>query len=299
MPSGEIAALGAAFLWALATVVYGHFGKSLSPLILNLVKGIIAIAFITLTLALQTNLQPELPGTAVVWLLLSGAIGIGLGDTAYFTALNALGARQTLLMESLAPPLTALLALLFLQEQLSIIAWMGVFLTPLGVTWVISERVPAPNGIQIQPWRGVMWALLAELAQATGAVISRGALADTVVDPLWSGLLRIVAGVVVLIGLVLAPGWGQRQVGAQLQQLRSHRLLPWIALAAFLGTYLAIWLQQVSLKYAPAGIAQALLATSPLFVLPVAAMMGDRVSWRATLGVLVAIGGVWLLISSS
>ncbi|MEL6383063.1 MAG: DMT family transporter [Cyanobacteria bacterium J06626_18] len=295
MLGGQIAALGAAFLWSLSTVVYGRFGKSLSPLVLNLVKGIIAIAFITLTLVLQAKLRPELPGVAVVWLLLSGAIGIGLGDTAYFTALNALGARRTLLLESLAPPLTALLALLFLSEQLSAIAWMGIFLTPLGVTWVIAERVPAKDGTSPQLWRGVFWGLLAELAQATGAVISRGALADTVVDPLWSGLLRIAAGVVVLVVLVAVRG----PVVAQLQPLRSRQLLPWITLAAFLGTYLAIWLQQVSLKYAPAGIAQALLATSPLFVLPIAAMMGDRVSWRAILGVMVAIGGVWLLISSS
>lgn len=294
MLGGEIAALGAAFLWSLSTVVYGRFGKALSPLVLNLIKGIIAIAFIALTLVLQTNLKPELTSTAVVWLLLSGAIGIGLGDTAYFAALNALGARRTLLMESLAPPLTALLALLFLQEQLSAIAWMGIFLTPLGVTWVISERVPASEGVHLQPWRGVMWALLAELAQASGAVISRGALANTVVDPLWSGLLRIVAGVGVLVVLVALRG----PVGKQLAPLRSPQLLPWITLAAFLGTYLAIWLQQVSLKYAPAGIAQALLATSPLFILPIAATMGDRVSWRAVLGVLVAIGGIWLLISN-
>jgi drug/metabolite transporter (DMT)-like permease len=71
-----------------------------------------------------------------------------------------------------------------------------------------------------------------------------------------------------------------------------------VALAALLGTYLGIWLQQISFKYTPAGIAQALLATSPLFVLPLAAASGDRISWRAILGVLVAIGGIWLLISN-
>jgi len=72
-----------------------------------------------------------------------------------------------------------------------------------------------------------------------------------------------------------------------------------LVLAAFLGTYLAIWLQQVAFKFTPAGIAQALLATSPLFVLPIAVMLGDRVTGRAVLGVLVAIGGIWLLIGAS
>ncbi|MFN9174300.1 MAG: hypothetical protein ACK58N_07240 [Synechocystis sp.] len=35
------------------------------------------------------------------------------------------------------------------------------------------------------------------------------------------------------------------------------------------------------MKYAPAGIAQALLATSPLFILPIAAWSGEKLSFRA------------------
>ncbi|MFO7089320.1 EamA family transporter, partial [Arthrospira platensis PCC 7345] len=54
-------------------------------------------------------------------------------------------------------------------------------------------------------------------------------------------------------------------------------------------------LQQTALKFTAAGIAQTLTSTSPLFVLPIAIAMGDRVSWRAILGALVAIFGVAML----
>lgn len=120
---GETAALTAAALWAIATVLFGRLGKTLSPLVLNLVKGGIAIAFISLTLVLRSGTAPQLPGASVLWLVLSGAIGIGLGDTAYFSAVNHLGPRRALLMECLAPPLSAVLALVFLKETLSAIAW--------------------------------------------------------------------------------------------------------------------------------------------------------------------------------
>ena len=295
MLGGEIAALTAAFLWALSTVIFGRLGKSISPPVLNLAKGSIAIAFILLTLLLRPRLEAELPPTAVFWLLLSGAVGIGLGDTAYFNAINCLGARRALLMESLAPPLTALIALLFLGEQLSAIAWGGIFLTVFGVAWVIAERVPGGDPTSGSTRAGIIWGVLAAIGQASGAVMSRGALADSLVDSLWSGLLRIAAGGFVLVGLISWRG----QVGAQLQPLKSRQLLPYLVIAAFLGTYLAIWLQQISLKYTLAGIAQALLATSPLFVLPLAVALGDRVTGRAVLGVLVAIGGIWLLISTT
>lgn len=66
--------------------------------------------------------------------------------------------------------------------------------------------------------------------------------------------------------------------------------------AAFLGTYLAIYLQQTALKYSATGIAQALTSTSPLFVLPLAAALGDRVSLRAVGGAVVALVGVGLLV---
>ncbi len=295
MLSGELAALTAAFLWAVSTVLFGRLGRSLRPLPLNLAKGAIAILLVTLTLLLQSNFQPQLSATATFWLLLSGVVGIGLGDTAYFTALNQMGARRVLLMESLAPPLTALLALIFLGEQLSAIAWLGIGLTVLGVIGVISERVPGITGTPTHPWRGFLWGLLAALGQASGSVMSRGALVQTTIDPLWSSLLRITAGTLILLLLV----GGRRAITTQFQPLRSRRVLGGVLLAAIMGTYLGIWLQQVSFKYTPAGIAQSLLATSPLFVIPIAVLLGECVTWRAIGGVVVAIGGVWLLINGT
>jgi len=48
------------------------------------------------------------------------------------------------------------------------------------------------------------------------------------------------------------------------------KLLGGIFVTTFGGTYLGIWLQQTSLKFAPADIAQTLLATSLIFIIPIA-----------------------------
>jgi drug/metabolite transporter (DMT)-like permease len=289
---GELAALGAAFLWALSAVVYAHLGQKIPPIALNLSKGVIAIVLIAFTLIVQGNYLPTgMNAVAMGLLLLSGILGIGLGDTFYFEALNHLGARRTLLMEALAPPLAALIALIFLQEALSLGAWTGIFLTVLGVTWVISERVPGTEGQAVNLLRGTSFALLSALGQASGAVLSRAALADTTIDPLWSTFLRIIAGVLVL--LLWMPL--KQPLRVEFQRLQSKRLLGIIALTAFFSTYLGIWLQQTAFKYTATGIAQALLATSPLFVLPIAIVMGEKVSPRAFLGALVALGGIGLL----
>lgn len=292
---GELAALSAALAWAIASVLYTRLGKQLAPLGLNLAKNGIAIAFVAIILLMQGEKALGLNGTTLSLLLLSGVIGIGFGDTVFFETLNCIGVRRALLMESLAPPLTAILAVLFLDEQLSVQSWLGILLTIGGVVWVVVERVPDSLEGHMRPLRGVGFGLLAAIAQASGSVLSRAALADTSVSPLWSSLIRLTAGTVILVVWTATkpPAW------REFKPLQSAQFVLVLMGASFIGTFLATWLQQTALKYTAAGIAQSLTATSPLFVIPIALWLGERVSVRATLGVIVALSGIWLLFASA
>lgn len=287
---GEIAALSTACLWAISSVVYTYMGRSIPPLFLNLSRGIIAIAFIIPTLILQGDLLPERNLKAIALLALSGGVDHGLGDTFFFESLNSIGARQTILLRSLAPPLAALFALIFLAEQLTIKNWLGIILTVFGVSWVISEGVPGSTKTK-HLWRGIMCGFLAALGEASGAVLSRAALSQTDISPLWSTLLRLVASILVV--LLILPAQRQGEHGIKVRLDKS--LIGIILLTAFLSTFIGIWLQQIAFKYTEVGIAQALLATSPVFVLPIAILTGERVSLRAFLGVMAAIAGIVIL----
>ena len=291
---GELAALSAAFLWAASSTVYSLLGQRIRPLQLNLYKGLVAIALIGITLIIKA--QPlTLEWGSLRLLLLSGAAGIGLGDTAYFAALNHLGARRTLLMETLVPPMAALLALLFLGEQLSIAAWCGVFVTILGVIWVITERTDSTAVGGTSFVRGIGWAMLAAIAQAGGAVLSRSAFLQSTISPLWSTSVRLSAGTLVVLLLMLVR---RQSSSSEIKIVWSVKLIGVIIITAFGSAYLGIWLQQTALKFTLTGVAQTLLATSPLFVLPIAAGMGDKISPRAIFGVLVAIAGIGILFSN-
>lgn len=287
---GELAALSAALLWAIASSVYAGLGKRMPALWLNLVKSSLAIGFILLTFGLRREQLPGWELESFGLLALSGAIGIGFGDSVFFESLICLGARRALLLEAISPPLSAVLAMLTMQEQLPILAWLGILLTVAGVAWVIVERTSAEFQ-QVQLRRGVVLGLLAALAQASGAVLSRSALAESAVSPLWSSLVRLAAGVLVLLVWVggRSPRW------QALEPLRSRKFVLVLVFAAFAGTYLGIWLQQTALKYTETGIAQALIATSPLFVIPIAIVTGEAVSLRAILGAGVASVGIWIL----
>lgn len=289
---GELAALLAACLWAVSSTVYARIGQRIPPLELNLIKGTIAIALLICTLLLQSDFNAAISPTNLCLLLLSGVLGIGLGDTAFFFALNYLGARRALLMETLAPPLTAILALIFLQEGLSLLAICGILLTILGVAWVVTERVPGNNS-NIDLGRGMGFGILAALALAGGAVLSRAVLATTSISPLWAALLRLIGAVLIL----LPWAWlRQKRSRFQFKTLGSARIIGAVFFAAFAGTYLGIWLQQTAIKFTAASIALTLTNTSPLFVIPIALCMGERVSPRAILGVVIALGGITVLL---
>jgi drug/metabolite transporter (DMT)-like permease len=293
---GELAALSAALIWAIASFVYVMMGRQIPPLVLNLGKCTIAILFSLLTLLIMGDFSPgfslETGGMLPLGLLLaSGALGIGLGDTAFFSSLNCLGARRSLLIEALAPPLAALFAALFLNETLGYRAWVGIFLTVGGVTWVVLERVPDDFKGKLRPWRGIGFGLFSAFAQALGAVLSRAALSETSVSPLWGSLIRLVAGVFTLLILM---GF-QRQVWSEFHPLRDRRFLLILVVTSFGSTYLGIWLQQIALKLTETGIAQALTATSPLFVIPIALLMKEKVSFRSIFGAVLALVGIWAL----
>ena len=105
-------------------------------------------------------------------------------------------------------------------------------------------------------------------------------------------MIRLLGGTLIVSVLLFLP----TQIKQSPVEWRlSGRSLGIIAIAAFGSTYLGIWLQQTALKFSPTGIAQTLLATSPLFILPIVALQGEKISLRAVLGVLVSLGGIALM----
>jgi drug/metabolite transporter (DMT)-like permease len=293
---GELAALSAAAVWAVASTIFTRLGKQdLSPLALNVIKCALALAMMMITLAVMGGgLWPGGASVATLTALgVSGVIGLSIGDTAFFGALTRIGARRALLINTLSPPTTALLAWPVLDEPLEPSMALGMALTMGGVAWVISERAATPDGEAEDPRTlrvGLALGVVAMLCQSTGNVLSK---LGGDVDPLEMGIVRLAFGVAGL-ALVVALAGKARDV---LKPLKNPRQLAWIALATTLGTYLGIWLLMAGLKHTThAAVAATLSSMSPIFVLPLAHFfLGDRLTPRAVLGAVIAVAGVALL----
>jgi drug/metabolite transporter (DMT)-like permease len=290
--SGELAAIFAALFWAISSFVFKKLGKSIRPIELNLIKGVGAILLLALMSLFLREPLTALTPFALMLLLVSGALGIGFGDTMYFEALNSIGPRRTLLISILAPPMTVVLAILFLGEKINPLGWLGVVITILGVAWVILGN-PDKEEPQKLVRMGVFFAFLSALAQAVGSVMSRWALTQTPISAIQSAILRLLAGIAILGVWML---FSRQKPGGWIQEAKNNAgMFGILALGILLGAFLPLWLQQISFKNTEVGIAQTLLATSPLFVLIISALRKEKLTWQEICGMVLAVAGIAVL----
>lgn len=242
-----------------------------------------------------------LGGPAFWWLVVSGCIGFGIGDLALFQAYPRIGSRRTMvLVQCLAAPIAAA------TEW----AWLGT--APGGWQMVCGVVILAGVGIALLPGKGAagpvngllvgtLYGLLAALCQAWGAVLSRKAYAvsaaeDFVIAGVAGGVnaayQRLLGGILVsLVFVACLRAFRKPPLGQVPANWR--RAWPLVIVNGMSGPALGVTCYQWALSTAPTAIVLPIVATTPLVVMPFAhALEGDRISARAVLGGLLAVGGV-------
>lgn len=283
---GLISAVTASFLWAIASILYKNTGKVEHPLKLNFLKGVVAFFFLGLT-ALITKTTVDFQGNAFILLAISGMIGIGIGDTAYFYALKLIGAQQTLVIATLAPGFTILLGIIFLSESLTLQIFFSIFLSITGIFLVVLDD--KTNWKQVS-YVGYFWAAIAMIAQAAGILLSRFAMKSYPISSLSSAMIRLFFGIVFIFVMIIF-----QKKNITKFSFETKNKFPLFLLAVFLGTFITMWLQQNSLKFLDAGIAQTLLSTSPIFIAMIQLVQGYKLKPKTILGILLTVLGVFML----
>lgn len=288
---GEIAALSTALCWAVAARMFRILGQNFSPLALNFWKGLAAIGI--LLVITQFFLPPvTLSNSAIYWLLFSGVIGIGLGDTFFFQALNKIGDSQSILIaETLAPIFTALLAMAWIAEWLTWQQWTGIALVLFSVDVIV--KLQKRDETQIFELSGYIYAGLAALCQAVGAVISRDILTSTGVDAFNASQIRLLGGMVIIVLLMLF----MRQRWLPTTD-NARRTWKFFIGATVIGTFAALYLQMVAFTYTKAAVVQTLFATSVVLSLVVARVLGEKVNSKTLIWSLMALIGVGVLVGA-
>lgn len=292
---GEFAALGAAVSFSAASTFFTLSGRVLGPSLV--MRGSLPIGLVCLSMvyAALTHhlLPPDVEASRLMWLGLSGVTGYWLSAVAVVNAFVRIGPRLTLLIASLGPILSAVLAWMLLGERLGVGALAGIGLTVGGVSWVVSETGQNGQQISAQDYRlGALFALGAACLQAVSFVLSKKGL-EGGYEPVAGNLIRLAAATVTIWLFALAQG----QVRASFRAFHDHpRAFRHMSAAALVGPALGATLVMVALRYAEVGVASTITNLTPIFLIPVGYLVfQERITPRAVTGTLVAIIGTGVL----
>ena len=293
---GEWAALSTAVLWTLSTLVMTFAGKRIGALAVSLIRLIVACGLMMIYgYVLRGRWLPS-DASPRTWLLLgtSGFFGFFLCDLCWFKSLILIGPRLTLVIQSLTPPMAAVISWICIHDRLGAWQWAAMGLTLAGVACVVLEQ-PDENGQPRSPkhWRwGVALSVFAAATQAVGLVFSKEGMRgydDAVAATLIRGFAAL-PGYIVVITLL-------RRWPVILAATHNARAMLALAVGAFLGPFAGVSLYMVALRHSPTGVVATIIATMPVLILPFSIFIyHEKVSPRAVGGAVLAVIGVALLV---
>lgn len=251
-----------------------------------------------------------LDGESFPTFFVSGIVGIGIGDLALFQALPLLGSRLSLLLiNCLTAPVGALLEWLWLGTALTFIQIFCGLIILSGIAWALLPTEHLKRSRK-DLWSGVAFSAVSAAAGGIGAVLSRKAYAlvhaaGRSLDGGNAAFQRVVGGLLISgICLLLVKRGGfqsHRLETGQSQGLcgKWGKVWPWVLLNGLAGQTLGVSCMQRALETTPTGIVLAIIATTPVVVVPLAMVFEhERPSFHSLTGGVIAVAGVIGLVLS-
>ena len=130
-------ALLAALSWSIASLISTDVSRKLGGIGFNRIRLLI----VSLMLISYTFIDDSWQTISLTYLntiIISGIIGVFIGDTLLFSALQKIGPRRNNILFSLAAPFTIILNIIVLKNLMQIIEIIGCLIVFIGVVIAIS-----------------------------------------------------------------------------------------------------------------------------------------------------------------
>jgi drug/metabolite transporter (DMT)-like permease len=293
LSSGEFLSLACAVTWAIAVMFFRKSGEHVAPVALNLFKNSVALGLFLITLPLIGVQFFPADQSMKDWLTLlaSGAIGIGVADSLFFASLNRLGASNSAIVDCLYSPFVVLSAWLYLREPVGIAVMVAVLLMAGAIlvgTWEPRRSSKKLSRAQIA-W-AVFLGVVAMALMAIGIVLAKPVLAHA--NGWWVTTVRLLGGASLLSVHGMTRGHRAQVLGC----FRPSRAWFYTIPAAIVGSYVALILWILGMKYTYASVASVLNQTSTVFILILAGLfLKERITFRKVIAIGMAFAGALLV----
>ncbi|MFB0971614.1 MAG: DMT family transporter [Tissierellia bacterium] len=293
MKIGEIAALGAALSWTINGMIIGNIGRNLKANTINLIRLSFGLIFLSIfTLFTAGEVFPfEAPSASFLYLGISGIIGFAIGDFFFISSIQTIGPRFGMLMLSTSPILTAILDYILFGVKLSLLGYLGIVLTIIGIGIVVLSQRDSNKIIDKKMLiSGLIFGILAATGQSVGTIFSK--LGMSSIGAFQATQLRIAGGLLAMIVIHFFT----KDRDKLLVAIKDKSIVSKMSIAGFLGPALGVGLSLLALKYTSAGVAATLTSTMPIMILPFSIFYyKEKISVAEILGTIMSIIGIGIL----
>lgn len=282
-----------AVFWTFTAMSFEYASKRVGSLAVNLIRLVIAFFFLAGLTAVIRGLPLPLDATSFnwFWLILSGLVGLVLGDYFLFRSYMLISSRISMLLMTLVPPITALIGWVVLGERMTLLHIAGMFMTVGGIFVAIFSMPEAGGKIRLSyPAKGILFAFIAAIGQAVGLVLSKYGMGSY--NAFAASHIRIIAGALgYAIIILMLRKWGLVRTA-----LKDARGMKFIGLGSFFGPFLGISFSLLAVKYTNTGIAATIMAIVPILIIPPSIILfKQKFSWLEILGAVISVAGVILM----
>lgn len=304
MYKGELISLLVTVLWTVTALAAEVASKRLTPLGLNVIRMCLSLLFLSGMMWIGCG-QPFPQETDVetwFWLSLSGFVGYVLGDYCLFNSYLLIGSRFGQLFMTLAPAAAAIFGFILLGEQMSVLAVVGMLVTMFGIGISVLSKGGGHRRLSLKlPLKGILFGIGAGLGQGIGLVFSKVGMThyETLITtpqilqmmPFSSTFIRAVTG---LLGFALVM-FLTRKTRRVISAVRDRRGMTFALIATIMGPFLGVSLSLMATLYTHTGIAQTIMAMTPIFILlPSWYFFKQKVTLPEIVGAIISVAGVLL-----
>lgn len=283
-------AIAAAIVFSSASFVFTEYSRKISPLWMSFFKTIVCVVLFAVSTLLFTD-WVDVPWPVVTALMISGAIGLGIGDLFLLSAYSRIGPGRTLILFGFQPLFIGVSSWYFLNQELNGNRLLAILFFVFCLFLFSLEKFKEQGHWEI---KGLLAALVGVMCDNTGVILSRWSF-DAINDltPLQANFIR--CGGAFIFYLVASPFLKTRLI-ANYKRLASLDRFK-VILASAGGTFVSLLLYLTAVRIGHLASIAALGVIGPLFTMSVECILDRRLpSAYLWLALLSFMGGFWILV---
>lgn len=305
--TGFIYALGATLGWAIGAFPLTNAARQLPVTSLNHLRLLLAtiILFILSVIIEGGSFLAIFSATyqsAWLWLGLSGATALLVGDLFSFRSYAILGPQHGTVLTTLSPAAALLAGIILINEHVNYIGVIGMAITIVGVMSISlgrSQRSSIPDHGHGSVLKGILFGIIAACCHGSGLAFSKKGFIEqaeinATLGPLSASFIRIAIAMLLLFIISLMMGKTKKAF----QQIASSRpAMKNVIVGTVFNPVMSGTFSMLAILYINVAVAQTIFSLVPLFSLIIAFVFyKEKITSRSIAGVIAALIGVALLV---